>query len=255
MTNPRKDFNVTDEDFQRAFYLAREGGFASVCLTCWKGFNEIRCPHCHPAAVAASGFPPSPTHSTDNAPVAQMVGAIWQTCDKHHITFGARSCPMCNEDRLRASAGSTGGAPTRDELAKMLEGAWNAAYQQQRELKQAVNVFMAMADAILARWPAASRVPSESPADAEGLSVICRECGTLISGVEAGDRVLWVRCQTCFGVRAAVREALTKLADSVVTAPLMKPAMAEAIRQDILIYRDREYPALSSESPACSEKP
>ena len=34
--------------------------------------------------------------------------------------------------------------------------------------------------------------------NAEGLSVICRECGTLTAGVEAGDRVMWVTCPVCF---------------------------------------------------------
>jgi hypothetical protein len=73
-------------------------------------------------------------------------------------------------------------------------------------------------DAILARWPAASRVPSESPIE----------------------------------VRAAVREALTKLARSAGRMTWGPFAVIKHIEE----FRDREYPALPSESPpASSEEP
>ena len=51
---------------------------------------------------------------------------------------------------VQPGAGSTGGAPTRDELAKIV-------------CKMSRHPSLEVADAILARWPAASRVPSESP--------------------------------------------------------------------------------------------
>lgn len=33
--------------------------------------------------------------------------------------------------------------------------------------------------------------------DAAGLSVICRDCGMLVAGEVAGNRVRWVECQSC----------------------------------------------------------
>lgn len=39
--------------------------------------------------------------------------------------------------------------------------------------------------------------PPEPGENAEGLSIICRKCGYLQSGVEAGNRVRWVTCAAC----------------------------------------------------------
>lgn len=60
---------------------------------------------------------------------------------------------------------------------------------------------------------------------------------TEITGAECGA------CVRESQSNEAVRKALTTLADSVSNAPLANPAMCEAIRQDVLIFRDREYPA------------
>ena len=42
--------------------------------------------------------------------------------------------------------------------------------------------------------------------NAEGLSVICRGCGTLTAGVEAGNRVHWVTCSQCQWVSVSPSE-------------------------------------------------
>ena len=53
---------------------------------------------------------------------------------------------------------------------------------------------------------------SEPDALAVGLMIVCRECGTLTAGEEAGNRVRWVTCQKCHAAlpygprRAAPRE-------------------------------------------------
>jgi hypothetical protein len=49
---------------------------------------------------------------------------------------------------------------------------------------------------------------------AKETGVICRDCGTLVSGPEAGSHVHFVTCQKCGGVLASLRqqaEALRKL--------------------------------------------
>ena len=110
------------------------------------------------------------------------------------------------------AAGSTGGAPTRDELAKIVYAAHSHPPNQaiMRRAYERCVTCEPIIDAILARWPAASRVPSESPIE----------------------------------VRAAVREALTKLARSAGRMTWGPFAVIKHIEE----FRDREYPALSSES-------
>ena len=55
-----------------------------------------------------------------------------------------------------AASGSTGGAPTRDELAKLISEERTKSHWRGYDMTN-----LDLADAILARWPAASRVPSD----------------------------------------------------------------------------------------------
>jgi hypothetical protein len=71
------------------------------------------------------------------------------------INVAVSAAPLAQQ-----AAGSTGGAPTREELAGLLYRAWisvNASIKPQGSESATWSV---LADAILARWPAASRVPT-----------------------------------------------------------------------------------------------
>ena len=70
------------------------------------------------------------------------------------INVAVSAAPLAQQ-----AAGSTGGAPTRDELAKVIYDV-ESGYPWPDDTATGKARAAKMADAILARWPAASRVPT-----------------------------------------------------------------------------------------------
>ena len=107
-----------------------------------------------PEHPLTAGEHPRPDHAvlvciTGNGPTSEANARFIAEC------FSA--APLAQQ-----AAGSTGGAPTRDELAKIISKRMGGVLGITRELA------FELADAILARWPAASRVPSATEESAHG---------------------------------------------------------------------------------------
>lgn len=85
--------------------------------------------------------------------------------------------------KLRALADQMDASPSSEELEKLLE---------------VVERSMSIVECDAARKEIhALFARTRKPEEPRELSVICRECGTLISGVEAGTHVRWVTCRKC----------------------------------------------------------
>ena len=130
--------------------------------TCDENWPEDR-PHIVVDLVrrASSGSTGRPSHSTDahkevSEPEMYLQKRERTLPNASTASASTGAAHLTNADSL--GSGSTGGAPTRDELATIIKPLISPASDPRSADR--------LADAILARWPAASRVPSESPADA-----------------------------------------------------------------------------------------